>query len=397
MKSRALIVGLCLALLAVCHWTHSIHARFARPDLEKIPVERLAKNLDDLAQKNPKDVQVRYNLARVHAMAYALKAEECEIWKDRPKDGAWFGPTPPVVPFTPKTTKDAAALKAATEHLDKAIEVYGDVLKLQPDNLEAQLGLAWSREQKGAKKEAIAGYRQVVEKGWEKDKARKGGPLGGNFLTSEAAKYLIPLLDPNADKEEIQTLNDRTAQLARLPRPVTPLAIPLRDGLTIRDVEDRQARVAFDADGTALPRQWSWITPQAGWLVYAPKGKEKIDSALQMFGSVGFWLFWDHGYQALRVLDDNGDGLISGDELKNLAIWHDANGNGICDPGEVQPLSAYGIVALSCECQQDSTHPDRIWYSPRGVVFANGITRPTYDVVLHPAGESVAAQPLHRL
>lgn len=387
MKSHRLTLSSCIALLVVCQWTPSTQARFVRPDLEKIPVERLAKNLEELAQKNPKDVQVRYNLARVHAMAYALKTEECEVWKDRQKDGAWFGHTPPVVPFTPKTTKDDKELKAAMEHLDKAIDVYGEVLKLQPDNLQAQLGLAWSREQKGARKEAIAGYRQVVEKGWEKDKDRKGGPLGGNYLTTEAAKYLIPLLDPKADMEEIKTLNERTAQLARLPRPVTPLAIPLRDGLTIRDVENRRARVAFDADGTGLPRKWSWITPEAGWLVYAPKEREKIDSALQMFGSVGFWLFWDHGFQALKTLDDNGDGQISGAELKDLAIWHDANGNGICDAGEVRPLSAYGIVSLSCECQQDSAHPDRIWYSPRGVTFANGKTRPTFDVVLHLADE----------
>jgi len=29
-----------------------------------------------------------------------------------------------------------------------------------------------------------------------------------------------------------------------------------------------RARVRFDADGSALDREWSWITPDAGWLVY---------------------------------------------------------------------------------------------------------------------------------
>jgi hypothetical protein len=65
-----------------------------------------------------------------------------------------------------------------------------------------------------------------------------------------------------------------------------------------------------------------------------------------------------------------------------LAIWHDANGNGICEPGEIHPLSDYGIVAISCEYRTDSQHPDRIVFSPRGVMFRDGATRPTYDLIL---------------
>jgi hypothetical protein len=76
-----------------------------------------------------------------------------------------------------------------------------------------------------------------------------------------------------------------------------------------------------------------------------------------MFGNVTFWLFWETGYDALTSLDDNGDGVLTGDDLKGLAIWHDANGNGICDPGEVKPLSEYGIVALSCRFERDPNHP----------------------------------------
>ncbi len=107
-----------------------------------------------------------------------------------------------------------------------------------------------------------------------------------------------------------------------------------------------------------------------------------MTSGLQLFGNVSFWLFWDNGYEALSALDDNGDGQLTGKELDGLAIWHDANGNGICDPGEVRPLSDYGIVALSCRYERDPAHPDRICFSPRGVVFADGSTRPSFDLVL---------------
>src|SRR5262249_30913019 len=137
-----------------------------------------------------------------------------------------------------------------------------------------------------------------------------------------------------------------------------------------------------DADGTGLQKKWTWITKDAAWLVYDPKATGKIDSGLQLFGNVTFWMFWSDGYAALRVLDDNRDGELKGDELKGLALWHDANGNGIADPGEVKPLSEYGIVAVSCKAEVLKGHPDRIKYSVKGVTFKDGTTRPTFDLIL---------------
>ena len=61
-----------------------------------------------------------------------------------------------------------------------------------------------------------------------------------------------------------------------------------------------------------------------------------------------FWLFWSNGYEPMRALDDNADGELSGAELQHLAIWHDRNRDGVSDAGEVRPLAAHGIVALSC-------------------------------------------------
>ena len=45
-------------------------------------------DLEDVAEKEPKNVQVRYNLARVHAMAYALKTDTCEVNTKQPNNGA---------------------------------------------------------------------------------------------------------------------------------------------------------------------------------------------------------------------------------------------------------------------------------------------------------------------
>ena len=84
--------------------------------------------------------------------------------------------------------------------------------------------------------------------------------------------------------------------------------------------------------------------------------------------------------------------MLTGDELKGLAIWHDANGDGVCDPGEVKPLADYGIVAVSCRFERDRDHPDRIAFSPKGVTFRDGRTRPTFDLILDPADRPAGVQ-----
>jgi len=382
MKSRypaAAVAGVAICLLIA----PAASGRYIRPDLEKVPVERLVTNLEEAVKKDPKDVQALVNLARVHGMAYALKSDTAEVRKG--DQGPWFGYEAKHVPFSTVTkAEDADKEKAAKEHLAKSVERYKEAVKLAPDNLPARLGYSWTLEQSGKTADAVKEYRALLEDAWKKEGELKALPLGGNTITVEASGYLIPLLDKDKDREEIATLTERAAKLKKLPRPVTPIAIPLRDGLRAADLEDRAASVAFDADGSGLKKKWSWVTKDAGWLVYDPQRKGDVTSALQMFGNVTFWLFWETGYDALSALDDNGDGVLTGDELKGLAIWDDANGDGICDPGEVKPLSDYGIVSLSCRFERDPNHPDRIAFSPKGVTFRDGKTRPTFDLILQP-------------
>jgi hypothetical protein len=172
--------------------------------------------------------------------------------------------------------------------------------------------------------------------------------------------------------------------LARVPRPITPIAIPLSDGATIKTIIDLNAAVPFDADGSGRRRAWTWLTDQAGWLVYDASGRGQITSALQWFGESTFWAFWNNGYEALRALDDNRDGELRGSELRHLAIWHDANHNGRSERGEVLPLARYGIEALSCRFLKGDGIYTAAW-SDAGVRFAGGRTRPTYDVILRTA------------
>jgi tetratricopeptide (TPR) repeat protein len=382
-------IAILLLALAMGFSFQSVNAKYRMPDLINVPVARLIRNLELLANNNPKSVEARFNLARAHAMAFAQRTESLEVWKGRENEGVWFGYDPKNVPFTINPTNDKVRLKEANDHLAKAILLYAEVVKMAPDNLAAALGYAWCLEQSGQKQEAIRKYRVLIKRAWESEKNLKDADLSWHSITAEAAGYLIPLLDKLADRAEIATLRGRIKRMEAVLRPITPIVIPLRNNLAASDLEDRSAAVAFDADGSGLRKRWTWIAKDAGWLVYDPRQTGKVTSALQMFGSVTFWMFWENGYDALAALDDDRDGKLANNELDGLAIWADSNGNGVCEPGDVKPLAEWGIVAISCSYVRDLRRPNLLAYSPQGVFFRDGSSRPTYDIILHPAVQTV--------
>ena len=361
----------------------ALGALFLTPDLDNIPVERLVRNLERLAKENPGDARLVFNLGRAHAMAYALKADTLAVERGADSEGPWPGHGPEHMQPDVKPAPNAARDKIARGHLTRAIARYREALTYDDDRKGlGRLSLGWALAQAGEKAGAVEALRAVVQVAWPQDRTIKGQLADSRSLTEEAARYLIPLLDSDKDREEIATLRGYAAVLQKTPRMITPIAVPLRDGLSALDLADNSARVLFDADGSGHRRLWTWITRDAGWLVYDHRGTRRIDTALQMFGGVSFWMFWDNGYQALGALDDNADGRIAGRELGGLAIWRDRDANGRSDRGEVLPVAAWRILSLSYDHAIDAAHPDEIAYSPRGVTFTDGTTRPTFDLVL---------------
>ena len=405
---RSVVAPAIVALAMICA---PLGAEFARVTLENVPIDRLIANLERRSREDPADLLLRLNLARVHAMAFARKTDKAQIRKGREQDGVWVGavyvPDPLHTQFPVKAARDEAAEKVARTHLEKALGLYREILAVAPStpvpgswgrrfDRVAQLGLGWCLAESGDREAAIAALRQVVDSGWPADRTDLSFPDRQRSLTEEAIRYLVPLLDREKEKEEIARLRSRASELSRMPRPITPLAIPLRPHLSALDITDFEAGVLFDADGSGIAKRWTWITPDAGWLVFDRRGTPQIDSALQLFGNVTFWLFWENGYRALRALDDNGDRQLTDRELESLAIWHDRNVNGQSEPGEVRPLSDWRVVALSCEYEIDPAHPDEIAYSPAGVTFRDGSSRQTFDIVLHPAGRALSHTPPRR-
>lgn len=376
-------------------------ARYARPDLEEVPLERLLENVAAQLAKDETQVEAWRFKARLHAMAYARKEAQVQlrVGKGEAPARLWFGFEPPSVPFRQvREAKDEAEQARARAHLEAALAAYGRALKLEPKDLLTQLGLAWCQDQAGEKAAALAGYRTVFKAAWERDrqaleysewerKANSGEDAGpqppaayfgrGPRLSSEVGGYLIALLDPKEDAAELAEVKARVARVDAAPRAVTPIAIPLEADLSPAECLGGSAR--FDLDGSGRARRWRWINPRAAWLVYDPRGAGQITSALQLFGSRSFNLFPRDGYAALALLDDDGDGWLRGAELEGLALWRDLDGDGRSDPGEVQGLAAHGIRALSCAGE---THASGIPCSPRGVELSDGSFRPSYDLVL---------------
>ncbi len=378
-------------------------------DVQRIPLARVSANLQRAMRAEPRNPQWVHNLARAHAMAWSTRTQDVPIMtgyqpgfaplrpgatdaaRRRATDSTaqnatsvWFGHEPAVVPFTQVVdVTDSSRLRVARAHLDTALALYEAAIALDSTDLKIRLGQAWLLSQTPNRPRAIARLRGIVRDfPMDEQRASKNRSFGGHSVLAEAARYLIPMLNRTTDQAEIDRLQQQIREEERRPRAVTPIAIPLEDGASASDLENRAASVTFDADGTGLPKRWSWIRPNAAWLVHDPQHTGRITSALQLFGSVTFWMFWGNGYDALASLDDNRDGALR-TELDGLALWHDANSNGVSERGEVRPIAAYGIIALSCTASRDATHPDRVFHATAGVTYRDGTTRPTYDFVLH--------------
>lgn len=379
-----------LALAGALGLTGAAHAIYVGRETQTVPVARLAANLERDLAADPKNADTHLKLARLYGMAYSVNADEVPVstgpgglGTPRTSEEVWFGHEPDLVPYGRRGARQTRSA-ASREYLQKSLTHYKAAVDLNPESLTARLGYGWTLEATGDKPAALGEYRKVIEKAWPKEETTRATVPGQRFYTAETAGYLIPLLDPVKDAKERAELERRLQHLARIPRAITPIAIPLIDELPVRKLVDLDAAVLFDADGSGFRRQWTWISPQAAWLVYDAPQKGRILSALQWFGDVTFWLFWNNGYEALAALDDDRNGELKNRELRYLALWRDVNSNGISEPGEVQTLSHYGIDALSCRY----TRGDGILIaaqSQRGVRFESGQTRPSYDVILRTA------------
>jgi hypothetical protein len=199
-------------------------------------------------------------------------------------------------------------------------------------------------------------------------------------VAPEAGQGIVRLLElrTRTEKEQKEWAETRKKleKMPSGPRAITPLILPLEGDAKLDELLAPDRRAVFDLDGDGKKEDWSWITPRAGLLVWDPEATGRVESGIQLFGNATWWIFWKNGYQALSMLDDDGDGWLSGEELKGLAVWQDVNGNGVSDPGEVQPLGFWKIARLRVE---PAGRIRGMPFHPRGLQRTDGSYATTYD------------------
>jgi hypothetical protein len=250
--------------------------------------------------------------------------------------------------------------------------------------LRARLGLAYALDRMGQRNKARAQLRALLDRGLP----LLSGPTSEwetHVVLTEAAAHLAQLTTSARDRRDMERLRERL-QASRPMIYVTPMLVPLTDE-PFAALVDHGAPVAFDFAGTGDRAARGWPTVNAAWLVWDPHGRGAVRSGFDLIGARSWAAFWRDGFEVLRALDDDRSGELTGGELAGLALWRDANTDGVSDPGEVRPLSAYGIIALAT---RGAPETPRLITAPDGVRFNDGATRPLYDWT--PAGE--AAEPV---
>lgn len=274
---------------------------------------------------------------------------------------------------TPATLPVTGYSAAATARLEAARTHYARALELDPENLRSRLGYAYVLDRLGRTGDARRELRCILKKGLPRLNGETSEWEDHAVLT-ETAAHLEHLATSRGDRAKMQRLRERL-EASQPIQYVTPIVVPLTDAPFV-DMIDNGSAVAFDFAGTGDTRASGWITPNAAWLVWDPEWRGQVRSGFDMIGQRTWSVFWSDGFEALRALDDNRDGELTGGELGGLSLWRDENRNGVSDPGEVLPANVHGIAGLSV--RGETTRPG-LMTAPAGVRFEDGRTRPLYD------------------
>jgi hypothetical protein len=231
------------------------------------------------------------------------------------------------------------------------------------------------------KQHALDAYRQAYELALANDLKKKHlGPEANSSISLEAGEGILRILKERDTaengREEIDRIQRSIAALERKPRAVTPIIFPLAGQTSLEGLLAKDRYASFDLDGSGEVSLWPWIKSTTGMLAWDPQEAGHIQSGLQLFGSVTWWMFWKNGYQPLATLDNDRDGWLAGEELKGVAVWRDRNENGVSDPGEVVPVESIGILRIAAHAHAVQAG---VPFNPQGIHLNNGTTVPTYD------------------
>lgn len=113
-----------------------------------------------------------------------------------------------------------------------------------------------------------------------------------------------------------------------------------------------QTGAYFDHVGDGFAERTGWVGAGDGLLVRDLDGNGPIDTGAELFGSetrLADGSKAANGFEALKVLDSNGDGQIDANDpaFSSLKVWIDANGDGYSRPEELLSLQDADVAAIA--------------------------------------------------
>ena len=204
---RRILVIVVLALAAVV--AVRLSALYEIPRTREVPVARLVANLERDLKADPRNIELQISLARLHGMAYALKTEVV---------AAHPGPVNGKSRSSVSSRSDSLQAGArahfggrdrrarASEEGHLALRGCVDARSEEPDRAaRVRVGARSS----GERTRAIGEYRRVIKEAWVTEETAFRALPETRFFTAEAAGYLIPLLEPARDADEIADLRGK--------------------------------------------------------------------------------------------------------------------------------------------------------------------------------------------
>ena len=156
-----------------------------------------------------------------------------------------------------------------------------------------------------------------------------------------------------------------------------PMAIDLGgDGLKTVDINNSQ--IYFDVDNDGFKEKTGWISKDEGILTIDKNENGKIDNQSEMFGSTS-----STGFEDLKSIDSNGDGIIDNNDtdFDKIRVWQDLNENGITDEGELKTLAEVGIQSINTTATDvNAIDNNNIITEKSTVVMTDGTVKDLYDV-----------------
>jgi hypothetical protein len=372
-----------------------------------VPIDRVIQNVSDYSAKHPDDDYGHYLVGRAHyAALFDLAAVSVSLGDDD-KPATFPGGLGLLYPAGGNTITSLDETRIA--HVNTSVTELQLAIKLvraanptsspeplylltlgsitdqvsafskqlpPPPIVNSKAPISW-------RDAASQAYLRSYELAIVKDLKIPKQPLFGlrTLIAYEAGNAYIAL---NPKGKKTVAIKKALKQLSQKPTgAITPMIFSLAtttDG-SLSSLIDPNVTTRFDLDGTGRAQRYPWVRSDTSILVWDPAKSGHITSGRQLFGTATWWMLWDNGYQALDSLDDNRDGWLRTSELRGIAVWTDANQNGVSEQGEVTPIEQTAVSGIATRALGfDGRAP----MNNEGMELRDGSVRPSFDWIVDP-------------